>query len=630
MAGLASRFQTLHPRPGVSPQSGIPDRQGGPHASLIPNRIVRPAVVLPILLGFLLAFAAGPAAAQERPAFRDHAALTKAVQALAGANKTLVRVESIGKTRGGRDLWAIEIAGPGAVPPGKRPALLVAAGFEGDDLTGTELALAVAEHLAKNAAGDPAVKERLETSTVYVLPRINPDGAEGFFAPLKTGQRTNANPFDDDNDGRVDEDGPEDLNGDGFITAMRVPAAGGEYVADPEEPRLMKRADPKKGETGAFRLFAEGIDNDGDGFVNEDPPGGVDIGRNFAHEYPYYKPGAGPHMVSEAESRALMAWIVAHRNVAAILTFGESDNLIVPPTSAGRLGPARELDLVRFAEAAAAGARAAGFIQTGGAMGFGRGGRMMMGEFSMEMLTGGRLRPPTGGPSVAGRRVVPVHDARPQAGDHGRDGRLRLLQSRERQVHRADRDPPASLRPRTPGRLLPVRVLPIRRPLVLDARLRPDDGRTVRSAPHGHGPTRRGRVGAAGPGRPGRLDRTAAVRRRGRGRGHDRRRLGRARGDDDDADGTGRGHGRLRTGPGRGCGGRRDARHRQTGPQVAGRREDRRLRQVDEGETPRIRGGRDRRLQALRHHQSPGGQAAPSSAPPTPSSPCTSCRSSRG
>jgi len=84
-----------------------------------------------------------------------------------------------------------------------------------------------------------------------------------------------------------------------------------------------------------------------------------------------------------------MAWIVAHRNVVAILTFGASDNLIVPPTSAGRLGPARELDLVRFAEAAAAGARSAGFIQTGGAVGFGRGGRMMMGEFSMETLMGG-------------------------------------------------------------------------------------------------------------------------------------------------------------------------------------------------------------------------------------------------
>ena len=514
--------------------------------------IARPAVVLPVLVALLLVFAAAPATAQERSAYRDHAALTKAVQALAGANKTLVRVASIGKSRGGRDIWALEIAGPGVVPPGKRPALLVAAGFEGDDLTGTELSLAVAEFLAKNAAGDPAVKQRLEASTVYVLPRINPDGAEGFFAPLKAGLRTNANPFDDDNDGRIDEDGPEDLNGDGLITVMRVPTAGGEYVADPEEPRLMKRADPKKGEAGAFRLLAEGIDNDGDGFVNEDPPGGVDIGRNFAHEYPYYKAGAGPHMVSEAESRALMAWIVAHRNVAAILTFGESDNLIVPPTAAGRLGPARELDLVRFAEAAAAGARAAGYIQTGGAMGFGRGGRMMMGEFSMEMLMGGGS-----GRQQAGRQT--------QTAESGRF----MMPDRKpaTTVATADTDYFKAVSDKY------IELTGIRQPLYV----REPQGAFFQygyfqfgvpsfSTPgfglataEGGGPRRMGMAppGAGEAGPPAQAgqseDRSAGVRRRGRGRGHDRRRLGRARGDDDDADGTGRGPGRLRTVPGRGA-----------------------------------------------------------------------------
>ncbi len=339
------------------------------------TRLRRPAAWLPVLAVLAL----GPAAAQDKAAYRDHAAMTKAVQALAAANKAAVKVESIGKTRGGRDLWVLEIAKPGAVAPDKRPALLVAAGFEGDHLVGTEIALAVAAALAKDPSSE---------ATVYVLPRLSPDGAEGFFAPLKTGARTNLEPYDDDNDGRVDEDGPEDLDGDGLVTVMRVPAAGGEYMIDPEDARLMKRADPKKGEAGAFRLYTEGADNDGDGFVNEDPPGGTDLGRNFAHDYPYYKPGAGPHMISAAESRALMAWIVAHRNVAAILTFGESDNLIVPPTSAGRLGPGRELDLVRFADTATVAARSAGFIQAGG--GLGRGGRFFGGGGELMLMGGGR------------------------------------------------------------------------------------------------------------------------------------------------------------------------------------------------------------------------------------------------
>ncbi|NTV81664.1 MAG: hypothetical protein HGA24_09615 [Candidatus Aminicenantes bacterium] len=359
------------------------------------TRSVRPALYLPVLV-LALTLAVGPAAAQAPPAYHDHAALTSALQALAVAHKLSARLESIGKSRGGRDIWAVEIAAAGGVPPGKRPALLVTAGFEGDHLVGSEIALAVARYLLENAVSDAAVKDRLTTSTIYVIPRVNPDGAEGFFAPVKTGRRTNTAPRDDDNDGRVDEDGPEDLNGDGFITVMRVRAPGGEYMIDPDEPRLMKRADPKKGESGAFRLFTEGVDNDGDGFINEDPSGGVDINRNLTHEYPYNKSDAGPHMVSEAESRALMDWVLAHRNIAAVLAFGQSDNLIVPPTSAGRLGPARELDLVRFAEASLAAARTSGFIQAGGAMG--RGGRFM-GEFSIEMLMGGG-----GGGRQAGRQ----------------------------------------------------------------------------------------------------------------------------------------------------------------------------------------------------------------------------------
>jgi len=346
-----------------------------------------PAAVLPVLLGILLVGAAGPAAAQAPPRYHTYAEMTSALQALAGAHKTIARLESIGKTRGGRDIWALEIANPAGVPPAKRPALLLAASFEADHLAGSEIALAVAEFLLKNYPATAEVKQRLDSSTIYIVPRVNPDGAEGYFAPVKTGRRTNATPRDDDNDGRTDEDGPEDLNGDGFITVMRVKAPDGDYTIDPEEPRLMKRADPKKGESGAYKLFWEGVDNDGDGFINEDPPGGVDINRNFAHDYPYYKAEAGPHMVSEAESRAVMDWIIAHRNVAAVLTFGESDNLIVPPTSAGRLGPARELDLLRFADAAAAGARTMGVITTGGALG--RGGRFAMGEFSFEMLMGG-------------------------------------------------------------------------------------------------------------------------------------------------------------------------------------------------------------------------------------------------
>jgi len=149
-------------------------------------------------------------------------------------------------------------------------------------------------------------------------------------------------------------------------------------MVSPEDARLMKRADPAKGESGGWALYTEGIDNDGDGFYNEDGPGGVDLNRNFMHQYPYFAPDAGRYMASEAETRALLDYVIQHRNIAAIVTFGESDNLI---TAGGRPASSASLNLVDFAERANAPARRVGMMPDlagGMGRGFGRGGGMLM------------------------------------------------------------------------------------------------------------------------------------------------------------------------------------------------------------------------------------------------------------
>jgi hypothetical protein len=304
--------------------------------------------------------------------------LTAALRELTKTHGTLARLVEVAKTREGRIVWAIEIAAPGGVPPAERPALLIAANFEGDQVVGSALALFVAESLLGGYATNPAIKQRLDEHTFYVVPRVNPDGAEMMFGALKTGRKTNATKYDNDNDGRLDEDGPEDLNKDGVITMMRVKDPRGPYMIHPDDPRLLRRADPQRGERGGFAIYWEGIDNDGDGFYNEDPAGGVDLNRNFQHQYPYYQPDAGPHMVSEAETRGLMDYVIERRNIAAVLTFGESDNLIAPPTRTGAHAPAALVDLVAFASQSVAGAREVGRFaspaQFVGGRGGGRGG----------------------------------------------------------------------------------------------------------------------------------------------------------------------------------------------------------------------------------------------------------------
>lgn len=354
------------------------------------RKISRTAGMIPLGL-IVLAALSGVGLAQDFAKYHNYAEMTAVLQNLANANKNLVKLESIGKTIGKRDIWVLQVANPAGVPLAERPALLIAANFEGDHLVGSELACFIADYLAKNYASNADIKQRLDQYAVYIMPRVNPDGAEFMWAPLKWARRTNAKPYDDDNDGRLDEDGPEDLNKDGLITVMRVKDPSGGYMIDPDEPRLMRKADPKKGQKGEYALYSEGVDNDGDGFINEDGPGGVNINRNFMHEYPVSKLEAGRTMVSEVETRSVLEWMIAHRNVAAILTFGESDNLIVAPNSSGRLGTPKQLDLVEFTAAANAGANKVGMFAAGAMRGFGRGGGefMVITEEMMREFTGG-------------------------------------------------------------------------------------------------------------------------------------------------------------------------------------------------------------------------------------------------
>jgi hypothetical protein len=309
-----------------------------------------------IVIALAFTWSVGTAGAAE-PTYHTHAELASALGAAVAAHPDLATLVSIGKSRGGRDIWAVEIAVPRGIAPAERPALLVAANLEGDHLVGSEIALGLVEALLNGYPADAAIKDRLERYTVYVVPRVNPDGAEQMFAPVKTGARTNLTPYDADNDARMDEDGPEDLNKDGVITVMRVKDPAGPYMISPDDSRLMKKADPAKGETGGWAIYAEGLDNDGDGFINEDGPGGVDINRNFMHQYPYFATDAGRYMVSEAETRALLDYVLKHRNIAAILTFGESDNLMAAQPRA------TTISLLDFAAQSTSGARTVGLFQ---------------------------------------------------------------------------------------------------------------------------------------------------------------------------------------------------------------------------------------------------------------------------
>ncbi|MFC2166625.1 M14 family metallopeptidase [Acidobacteriota bacterium] len=236
----------------------------------------------------------------------------------------------IGKSVEETDLLALRIAADSneSPEPDSRPAVFVTANLEGYHLVGTEAALLLAEKLLTKHGSDQEITQLLSNITVYIAPLLNPDAAQEYFARIRYQRLRNSTIVDEDMDNRADEDGFDDLNRDGMITMMRVKDPEGKWIPDPLEPRLMRLADPIKGEIGIYKMYTEGLDNDEDGQYNEDPPGGIELNRNFPHDFEYYIKTAGLWPVSAPEVIALFKFIGDHSNICMVLNFSTENTFL--------------------------------------------------------------------------------------------------------------------------------------------------------------------------------------------------------------------------------------------------------------------------------------------------------------
>ncbi|MDZ7721321.1 MAG: M14 family metallopeptidase [candidate division KSB1 bacterium] len=233
-------------------------------------------------------------------------------------------LESVAATPGGHPLWTLTVA---AKDTGL-PAVVLFGNVDGDDPASTELVLGLLERWLHDYDRVDSITQFLDSTVIYAFPNINPDAQQGSL-PL------NARSLDLDHDGFKDEDAPEDINGDGFITHMRILDPAGAWMADSSLSGWMRKADPARGEYGAWRVYREGVDNDADGRWNEDSEGGVHINRNFSYQYPRFEFGAGLDPMSEPETRAIADFVFEHENIVAMYAITRAGNLVQPWSSAG-------------------------------------------------------------------------------------------------------------------------------------------------------------------------------------------------------------------------------------------------------------------------------------------------------
>jgi hypothetical protein len=268
--------------------------------------------------------------------YYDGRALAEALETVRRAFPDRTRLEEMGKSREGRPLWVMTVWDPAGPPLEERPAMYVDGNTHGNEVQGTEVCLFTIKYVLERR-DDPWVAALMRRAALHVAPCVNPDSRERFLhaAHDEHSPRGVLRPVDDDRDGLVDEDGPDDVDGDGEILEMRVRDENGDLVPDERDDRLMRRR--KAGEKGRYRsLGAEGTDEDGDGRINEDAVGGVDPNRNWPGEWrpPAQQGGAGPYPLSEPETRATALWILAHPRVAAVQSFHNAGQMILRPPAA--------------------------------------------------------------------------------------------------------------------------------------------------------------------------------------------------------------------------------------------------------------------------------------------------------
>ena len=264
--------------------------------------------------------------------YHDHAEATALLKALAEAYPGLAKLESLGQSYGGRGMWVITITNFESGPEAGKGAFWIDGGIHANEIQGPEVALYTAWYLLEMYGRSEFITRLLDERVFYILPMLSPDSRDAhFYEPNSSSSpRSGQRPVDDDRDGLVDEDPPDDLDGDGHITQMRIRDPNGRYKQHPDYPNVLIRAE--QNEPGEYTLLGrEGYDNDGDGRINEDGDGYYDPNRDWGWNWQprYIQWGAYRYPFSIMENRMAADFVMAHPNIAGAQSYHNSGGMFL-------------------------------------------------------------------------------------------------------------------------------------------------------------------------------------------------------------------------------------------------------------------------------------------------------------
>src|SRR6478735_5852837 len=148
--------------------------------------------------------------------YYNHTGITDICKKLAAAHPDLVKLESIGKSFQGRDMWVLTVTDFKKGKPEEKPAYYLDGNIHSNEIQGAEMALYTAWYLAETYRSINFIKELLGDKVFYIVPTINPDARDHYMKEPNSqhSPRSGVIPVDNDRDGLINEDGFNDFDGD--------------------------------------------------------------------------------------------------------------------------------------------------------------------------------------------------------------------------------------------------------------------------------------------------------------------------------------------------------------------------------------------------------------------------------
>lgn len=263
--------------------------------------------------------------------FFDFERMESTLKRWADEQPELCKLQKIGVSHRNRTIYALEISDFYKGNAEEKPGYYIESCIHAEEVMGTNVSMYIAWYLLSNFKNDSYITSLLESQVFYVLPRVNPDGAEFV---LEQGQPWCGNGFY-----LPGEEQPEDgfywkdIDKNGVVAQMRIPDKNGEWKVSDYDKRFMVQRESWELEGDFYRLLPEGEFHNFNGELHFPKPQDGNLNRQFpANFYPEGRQyGAWEVPLQEPESKAVGEFFLSRPNIGGVMSYHTNAGVILRP-----------------------------------------------------------------------------------------------------------------------------------------------------------------------------------------------------------------------------------------------------------------------------------------------------------